>query len=168
MKIRWRRLVEAAFVARRCWWQKMMIKTKSLIFCLLISRHLRKGMLWCLTIRYLQRIPTIFFRLSTFIRDAIFRVELVTWSVPLAQKELRNCTDPQPVRRSTLKCTAFLRVKLVTWLTTLSFDMTCTWFYSLGERCNHHRWLGSNVTPTLLFFLHALCVPDQIRVLVSG
>jgi hypothetical protein len=47
--------------------------------------------------------------------------------------------------------------------------MILTKLYSPGERCSQRRWwsLTSNVTPTYLFFLHSLCVPDQIGLSLS-
>ena len=44
-----------------------------------------------------------------------------------------------------------------------------TKLYSPGERCSQRRWwsLTSSVTPTYLFFLHSVCVPDQIGLSLS-
>ena len=43
-----------------------------------------------------------------------------------------------------------------------------TKLYSPGDKCNRQRWWSlSSVTPTPLLFLHAPCVLDQIRPLIS-
>jgi hypothetical protein len=96
------------------------------------------------------------------------------WSVSLDENLIRHTHKRQISELfwlSTFNRDAFLRADLVTSSATSSFyDKTITKLDTPSERCNEQRrWNPlSNVTPTLLFFLHTPCVPDQIRLSDSG